>query len=160
MEAPPKAIYPTLHACLRVGWVTLGKCLFLSISFNYVAVVEYYHDSAYWEEESSTGKLPASWQLHWDITDCHTGKWSGLGQCNTLLAPRINCTPCIDVCKQRSLCWLLGWARLEGWSLLKNLKSFCCQLNQEVYAQKISFQTSAFGNFLWFFTIFLFFLIQ
>lgn len=39
-----------------------------------MAGVEYYHDSAYWEEKSSTGKLPASWQWHWAITDCHTGK--------------------------------------------------------------------------------------
>lgn len=103
MEVPPKAIYPTLHTCLRMGWVTLGKCLFLSISFNCIAVVEYYHDSTYWGEKSSTGKLPASWQLHWDVADCHTGKWSILGQCNALQAPRVNCIPCGEVCKQKSV---------------------------------------------------------
>lgn len=157
MKVPPKAIYRSLHTCLWMGWVTLGKYLFLSISFNYIAVVDYYHDGAYLEEKSSTGKLPASWQLHWDVTDCHTGKWCILGQCDTLQVPGVNCAPCIDVCKQRNLCWLLGWVRLEEWSLLKNLKFFCSWLNQEVYSQKTSFQISPSGTFLWYFKIFLFF---
>lgn len=154
MKVPPKAIYPASHACLWMGWDILRKWLFLSISFNYMAGVEYNHDSAYWEEKSSTGKLPASWRWHWSITDCHIGKRSILGQCNAPQAPGVNCTPWIDVCKQRSLCWLLGWARLEKLSLLNNLKFSCCQLKQYVHSWKTSFQTSPFGTFLWFFSTF------
>lgn len=89
-----------LASSFWVCWVTLGKCLLLSISVNCIVVFEYYCDSAYWEEKSSTGKLPANWQLHWDVTDCHTEKWSILGQCNETQDPRVNCTPYIDICKQ------------------------------------------------------------